>query len=83
MSAEIEVCISSEMKSEELPRLTESPLYLPLIVICGATAIGKSVLTLQLAQHLERQIPSMDSRQIYHELDIGTAKTSSSNCSSV
>jgi tRNA dimethylallyltransferase len=56
--------------------LTESPLYPPLIVICGATAIGKSGLALQLAQRLEGQILSADSRQIYRELDIGTAKPS-------
>jgi tRNA dimethylallyltransferase len=56
--------------------LTESPLYPPLIVICGATATGKSGLALQLAQSLEGQILSADSRQIYRELDIGTAKPS-------
>ena len=56
--------------------LTESPLYPPLIVICGATATGKSGLALQLAQRLEGQILSADSRQIYRELDIGTAKPS-------
>jgi tRNA dimethylallyltransferase len=56
--------------------LTESPLYPPLIVICGATATGKSRLALQLAQRLEGQILSADSRQIYRELDIGTAKPS-------
>jgi tRNA dimethylallyltransferase len=56
--------------------LTESPLYLPLIVICGATATGKSGLALQLAQRLGGQILSADSRQIYRELDIGTAKPS-------
>jgi tRNA dimethylallyltransferase len=54
--------------------LTESPLHPPLIVICGATATGKSGLALQLAQGLEGQILSADSRQIYRELDIGTAK---------
>jgi tRNA dimethylallyltransferase len=56
--------------------LTESPLYLPLIIICGATATGKSGLALQLAQRLNGQILSADSRQIYRELDIGTAKPS-------
>ncbi|MFM7439906.1 MAG: tRNA (adenosine(37)-N6)-dimethylallyltransferase MiaA, partial [Snowella sp.] len=55
---------------------TESPPYPPLIVICGATATGKSGLALQLAQRLEGQIISADSRQIYRELDIGTAKPS-------
>jgi tRNA dimethylallyltransferase len=56
--------------------LTESPLHPPLIVVCGATATGKSGLALQLAQRLEGQILSADSRQIYRELDIGTAKPS-------
>jgi tRNA dimethylallyltransferase len=56
--------------------LTKSPLHPPLIVICGATATGKSGLALQLAQRLEGQILSADSRQIYRELDIGTAKPS-------
>ena len=56
--------------------LTKSPLHPPLIVICGATATGKSGLALKLAQRLEGQILSADSRQIYRELDIGTAKPS-------
>lgn len=51
-----------------------SPQCPPLIVICGATASGKSGLALQLAQRLNGQILSADSRQIYRELDIGTAK---------
>lgn len=45
-----------------------------LIVICGATASGKSRLALQLAQLLQTSIISADSRQVYHEFDIGTAK---------
>lgn len=45
-----------------------------LIVICGATASGKSGLALQLAQRLQTSIISADSRQIYREFDIGTAK---------
>ncbi|MEB3308958.1 MAG: tRNA (adenosine(37)-N6)-dimethylallyltransferase MiaA [Snowella sp.] len=51
-----------------------APHYPPVIVICGATASGKSGLALQLAQRLEGQILSADSRQIYREFDIGTAK---------
>ncbi|MGH2416486.1 MAG: tRNA (adenosine(37)-N6)-dimethylallyltransferase MiaA, partial [Microcystaceae cyanobacterium] len=47
-----------------------------LIVICGATATGKSGLALELAQRLNSVIISADSRQIYRELDIGTAKPS-------
>jgi tRNA dimethylallyltransferase len=47
-----------------------------LIVICGATATGKSGLALELAQRLNTIIISADSRQIYREFDIGTAKPS-------
>ena len=47
-----------------------------LIVICGATASGKSGLALEIAQRLDSVIISADSRQIYKEFDIGTAKPS-------
>ena len=45
-----------------------------LIVICGATATGKSGLALSLAQRLGSVVLSADSRQVYREFDIGTAK---------
>jgi tRNA dimethylallyltransferase len=45
-----------------------------LIVICGATATGKSGLALAVAQQLGAAIISADSRQVYREFDIGTAK---------
>ncbi|MBU7581657.1 MAG: tRNA (adenosine(37)-N6)-dimethylallyltransferase MiaA [Nostoc sp. TH1S01] len=45
-----------------------------LIVICGATATGKSGLALTLAQRLGSVILSADSRQVYREFNIGTAK---------
>jgi tRNA dimethylallyltransferase len=45
-----------------------------LIVICGATASGKSSLALNLAMQLNSVILSADSRQVYKEFDIGTAK---------
>ena len=47
-----------------------------LIVICGATASGKSGLALEIAQRLDSIIISADSRQIYREFDLGTAKPS-------
>jgi tRNA dimethylallyltransferase len=46
----------------------------PLIVILGATAVGKTSLAIALAQALNGEIVSADSRQIYREMDIGTAK---------
>ncbi len=45
-----------------------------LIVVCGATATGKSSLAISLAVRLNAEILSADSRQVYRELDIGTAK---------
>jgi tRNA dimethylallyltransferase len=47
-----------------------------LIVICGATATGKSGLAVNLAKKLNSIIISADSRQVYREFDIGTAKPS-------
>jgi tRNA dimethylallyltransferase len=46
----------------------------PLIVIVGPTAVGKTRLSLYLAQELDGEIVSADSRQVYRGLDIGTAK---------
>ncbi len=48
----------------------------PLIVICGATATGKSSLALAIAEKLQTVILGADSRQIYQEFDLGTAKPS-------
>ncbi|HEY9845541.1 MAG TPA: tRNA (adenosine(37)-N6)-dimethylallyltransferase MiaA [Candidatus Caenarcaniphilales bacterium] len=45
-----------------------------LITICGPTATGKSKLALTLAQRLNSPILSADSRQVYQEFDVGTAK---------
>ncbi len=45
-----------------------------LIIIAGPTAVGKTDLCVQLAQKLDTEIISADSRQFYRELNIGTAK---------
>lgn len=45
-----------------------------LIVIAGPTASGKTALALSVAQRYRCDIFSADSRQIYNEMDIGTAK---------
>jgi tRNA dimethylallyltransferase len=45
-----------------------------LIVVGGATATGKTATGIQLAQHFETEILSCDSRQLYREMTIGTAK---------
>jgi tRNA dimethylallyltransferase len=48
-----------------------------LIVICGATATGKSGLAISIAQRLNSEILSADSRQIYQDFNIATATGSS------
>jgi tRNA dimethylallyltransferase len=45
-----------------------------LIVVAGPTAVGKTDLCVRLAQKLNTEILSADSRQFYSELSIGTAK---------
>ena len=46
----------------------------PLLVIVGATASGKTALAVDLAQKLNGEIIAADSRTIYKEMNIGTAK---------
>jgi tRNA dimethylallyltransferase len=45
-----------------------------LIIIAGPTAVGKTSVSIDLAQKLNCEIISADSRQIYKEMSIGTAK---------
>ncbi len=47
---------------------------IPLIIIQGPTAIGKSRLAMKIAEKLNTSIISADSRQVYKYLNIGTAK---------
>ncbi|HMD01046.1 MAG TPA: tRNA (adenosine(37)-N6)-dimethylallyltransferase MiaA [Ferruginibacter sp.] len=46
------------------------------IIIVGPTAVGKTALAIQVAQHFNTEIISADSRQCYRELNIGVAKPS-------
>lgn len=47
---------------------------IPLIVVCGPTASGKTSLGIALAKHYNGEIISADSMQIYKGMDIATAK---------
>jgi tRNA dimethylallyltransferase len=49
-----------------------------VVAIMGATATGKTEVAIQLAEEFAGEIVSMDSRQVYRGLDIGTAKPSRS-----
>jgi tRNA dimethylallyltransferase len=53
------------------------------MVIAGPTAAGKTGLALELAARFNTEIISADSRQIYREMDIGTAKPSQEELSRV
>ena len=55
----------NEIMAKKLPKL---------IVILGSTVSGKTSLAIRLAKELGGEIVSADSRQIYKEMDIGTAK---------
>lgn len=44
-----------------------------LLVVIGPTAIGKTALAIQLAQHFQCEIISCDSRQFFKEMTLGTA----------
>ena len=48
--------------------------FSPLIVLIGPTAVGKTELSLHIAEHLNAEIISADSRLFYRGMDIGTAK---------
>lgn len=45
-----------------------------LIIVAGPTAVGKTAMSIELAQHYKCPIISFDSRQFYREMSIGTAK---------
>lgn len=49
-----------------------------LISIVGPTAVGKTAISIKLAKELDTEIISADSRQYYKEMEIGTAKPTSS-----
>ncbi|HET9658850.1 MAG TPA: tRNA (adenosine(37)-N6)-dimethylallyltransferase MiaA [Thermomicrobiales bacterium] len=56
---------AKQIESEALP---------PLIVICGATATGKTALSIELALQFDGEVINADSRYFYRGMDIGVAK---------
>jgi tRNA dimethylallyltransferase len=63
-----------------IPDTTTRP---PLIVIVGPTAVGKTELAIQLAERLDGEIVSADSRLFYRGMDVGTAKPSAAEMARV
>ena len=58
-----------------------APKY--LIVISGATAVGKTRMAIEVAKFYRTEIVSADSRQFYRELEVGTAKPSPAELNAV
>jgi tRNA dimethylallyltransferase len=56
---------------------------IPIIIIEGATASGKSALALKMAHRFGTEIISADSRQVYKYLNIGTAKPTKDELQSI
>ena len=64
----------SEILRDPLPGGESPPL---VIALMGPTASGKTALAIELAESLDLAVLSMDSRQLYRDMDIGTAKPTS------
>lgn len=62
-------CMTTNMASTDHPSL-------PLLVILGPTGSGKSALALAAARKAKAEVLSVDAMQVYHGMDIGTAKPS-------
>ena len=56
------------------PNPTGPPSAVPLVAVVGATASGKTGLSLDLAERLGGEVVNTDAMQVYRGMDIGTAK---------
>jgi tRNA dimethylallyltransferase len=70
-----------ENKKRPIQKTEEDPSHAPpnaqpysALVILGPTAMGKTALAVELASALKSEIFSLDSRQVYRGLDLGTGK---------
>jgi tRNA dimethylallyltransferase len=59
---------------ERVPRHRMAEPQIPLVVIVGPTASGKTALAVALAERRGGEVVNADSRQVYRFMDIGTAK---------
>ncbi len=55
-------------------RPNRKPGGLPVLVIVGPTGVGKTDVALEVAKRIKGEVISADSRQVYREMRIGTAK---------
>ena len=56
---------------------------IPLLVVAGPTASGKTALAVELALRLNGEVVSADSMQVYRDLSIGTARPTEEECRGV
>ena len=63
--------------------MKKSKVMKKIIIIAGATATGKTAKAIQLAKHVNGEIISADSMQVYKYLDIGTAKPTPHECDEI
>jgi tRNA dimethylallyltransferase len=68
--------MSSPDQSQQEVTESVSHQKVPLVIIIGPTAVGKTEIAIQLAEKVEGEIVSADSRLFYRGMDIGTAKPS-------
>ena len=54
-----------------------------VIAIVGPTAAGKTALSIKIAQHIEGEVISADSRQVYRGMDLGTGKVTTAEMDGV
>ncbi|MGL4363783.1 MAG: tRNA (adenosine(37)-N6)-dimethylallyltransferase MiaA [Bacteroidales bacterium] len=70
------ICMQALVEQVKISDYVNTSERKTLLVLMGATAVGKTEVSIQLAQKLSCPIISCDSRQIYQELNIGVARPS-------
>ncbi|MBI3923389.1 MAG: tRNA (adenosine(37)-N6)-dimethylallyltransferase MiaA [Armatimonadetes bacterium] len=67
-------CLPTEASYARSSRAAPGGFKVPLLVIVGPTAVGKTELSIEVAERLAGEIVSGDSAQVYRHMDLGTAK---------
>lgn len=66
--------VKKNNQCEDISASPELKKRIPVAVLVGPTAVGKSEIALRIAEEMGWEIISCDSRQVYKGMDIGTAK---------